>query len=311
MKRRLTWCTFAAGLASAATLAGAAIAQEAPSAYPSRNVTLVVPQAAGGPPDVVARLVSTPLSEILGKPIVIENRPGASASIGAAAVAKAAPDGYTLLCIEITVVVAPSLVAKVAYDPATDFAPDRQRRPLLADHGRQQQDAGSEPEGVHRAGPRQADELKFASSGIGSPPHLGAQAFMQATGIEMSACPLPRHRARRDGYRRRPYRSDLRQPRHRRSPAQGRPGPHPRRYRPAALPSLPDIPTFKEIGHDLGGLDDGVWFGLAAPAGTPGTDHRQAQRRREPRARRSRRSAADRDARTSSPKAASPRCWAS
>ena len=95
-------------------------AQEAASAYPSRNITLIVPQAAGGPPDVVARLVATPLAELLGRPVIIENRPGASASIGAAAVAKAPADGYTLLFIEITVVVAPSLITRVAYDPATD-----------------------------------------------------------------------------------------------------------------------------------------------------------------------------------------------
>ena len=71
-----------AGASLLAGCASAVLAQEPVSAFPSRNITLIVPQAAGGPPDVVARLVATPLSELIGKPVIIENRAGASASIG-------------------------------------------------------------------------------------------------------------------------------------------------------------------------------------------------------------------------------------
>lgn len=259
----------ALALAAFALGTGGASAQEAASAYPSRNITLVVPQAAGGPPDVMARLVATPLAEILGKPIVIENRPGASASIGAAAVAKAAPDGYTLLFIEITVVVAPSIVAKVAYNPATDFAPIANvARSWLTMVVSNKTPAANLKEFIAAARARPGD-LKFASSGVGSPPHLGGLAFLQAADIKMSHVPyrgtapavtdivgnhietifvsLATAEAQYKGGQVRIF---------------GVTGPQ-------RFPVLPDIPTFKEQGIDLGGVDDGVWFGLAAPAGTP------------------------------------------
>lgn len=269
MQPRQTRSVIAAAMAISALLAGPAAAQEAPSAYPSRNITLVVPQAAGGPPDVIARLVATPLAEILGKPIVIENRPGASASIGAAAVAKAAPDGYTLLFIEITVVVAPSLVAKVAYNPTTDFAPViNVARSWLTMVVSNNTPASNLKEfiALARAKP---NELKFASSGIGSPPHLGGQAFVQATGIQMSHVPYrgtaPAVTDIVGGHIETIFVSLAT------AEAQAKAG----QVRifgvtgPQRFPALPDVPTFKELGHDLGGLDDGVWFGLAAPAGTP------------------------------------------
>jgi tripartite-type tricarboxylate transporter receptor subunit TctC len=92
--------------------------------YPARQITLVVPFAPGGPADFLGRLVGQKMSEDLGQQIVVDNRPGANTIIGAQAVAKAAPDGYTLLmAIDGTLVMNPFLYSKLAYDPFKDFAP--------------------------------------------------------------------------------------------------------------------------------------------------------------------------------------------
>src|SRR5499433_2270904 len=92
--------------------------------YPSRQITLVVPFAPGGPADFLGRLIGQKMSEDLGQQIVVDNRPGANTIIGAQAVAKANPDGYTLLmAIDGTLVMNPLLYSKLAYDPFKDFAP--------------------------------------------------------------------------------------------------------------------------------------------------------------------------------------------
>jgi len=269
MKRRFAWQMAVGVVGIISALTAPARSQEAPSAYPSRNITLVVPQAAGGPPDVVARLVATPLAEFMGRPIIIENRPGASASIGASAVAKAAPDGYTLLFIEITVVVAPSLVAKVAYDPTTDFAPIANvARSWLTMVVSNNTPANNLKEFIDLARAKPG-ELKYGSSGIGSPPHLGGQAFAQATGIQMSHVPYrgtaPAVTDVVGGH------IDTILVSFATAEAQAKGG-QVRVFAvagPQRFPALPDVPTFRELGYDLGGVDDGSWFGLAAPAGTP------------------------------------------
>ena len=93
-------------------------------AYPTRNITLVVPFAPGGPADLLARLIGQKLGEDLGQQIVVDNRPGANTILGAQAVARAKPDGYTLLmAIDGTLVMNPFLYQKLAYDPFKDFAP--------------------------------------------------------------------------------------------------------------------------------------------------------------------------------------------
>ena len=108
-----------AGLAAAAPLA---CAQEPAEGFPSRAITLVIPYPAGGPPDIAARIVGPALGDILGKPVVIENRPGASTALANGSVARAAPDGYTLLAVDMSFTVAPYLVS-ISYDPIEDFAP--------------------------------------------------------------------------------------------------------------------------------------------------------------------------------------------
>ena len=108
------------GVAALLALASPSFAQT----YPTRSITLIVPFAPGGPADVLGRLIGQKMSEDLGQQVVIDNRPGANTIIGAQAVAKAKPDGYTLLlAIDGTLVMNPFLYSKLAYDPFKDFEP--------------------------------------------------------------------------------------------------------------------------------------------------------------------------------------------
>src|SRR5439155_1293914 len=132
----------------ALVLAGSSFAQ--PSGYPNRPVKMVAPFAPGGPVDVVARVLAPKLSERLGQQFYVENHPGGSGNIGTALVARAPPDGYTVLVISSTLVVNPSLFARLGFDTTTDLAPvslgraarrtdarrSRRRRSRVRDHPR-------------------------------------------------------------------------------------------------------------------------------------------------------------------------------
>ena len=101
-----------------------AAAQERPDAFPTRSIKIVVPFPAGGPSDVLARMIGQKMSEDWGQPVVVENRPGANTVLGAQQVAKAAPDGYTLLmAIDSTLAMNQYLYRTPPYDPFTDFVP--------------------------------------------------------------------------------------------------------------------------------------------------------------------------------------------
>ncbi len=112
---------------AALTLAAAGVSlAQAPraAAYPGKSIRIVVPFAAGGTSDVLARTIGLKLSEAWGQPVIVENRPGADGNLGAEAVAKSSPDGYTLLIIDIsTLTVSPLVMAKMLYDPLQDLAP--------------------------------------------------------------------------------------------------------------------------------------------------------------------------------------------
>jgi tripartite-type tricarboxylate transporter receptor subunit TctC len=151
--------------------------------YPSKIVRIIVPFAAGGPTDVVARLVGQKLSERLGQQFIVENQSGAGGNIGMGAAARAAGDGYTILFVSSSYVVNPSLYHKVPYDPAKDFVPITKAaaapNALIVNPS---VPANSVKELVNLI---KADPTKFtiASPGIGTTPHLSIELFKQAFGL--------------------------------------------------------------------------------------------------------------------------------
>lgn len=171
-------------LLMAGSLAAAAHAQ-----YPSKPVRLVVPFAPGGPVDTIARAMSPKLAEALGQQIVIDNRPGAGSIIGTDAVAKAAPDGHTLLIISSSIAINPSIYRKMPYDPARNFVPITQLATsalIVVVHP--SVPARSIKDLIALAKARRG-ELIYASSGTGSAPHLSVELFKSMTGTQMVHVP--------------------------------------------------------------------------------------------------------------------------
>jgi tripartite-type tricarboxylate transporter receptor subunit TctC len=156
--------------------------------YPSKPVRIIVGFAAGGPSDIVARVMAQQLSERLGRQVVVENRAGATGTIGAEVVAKAPPDGYSLyLASQTTHAVAPYMYSKVGYDPIKDFAPVSlvSHNPLLA-VVHPSLGVKSIKELVALAKKRPG-ELNFATGGQGSSPHMSVELLKSLTGINMVA----------------------------------------------------------------------------------------------------------------------------
>jgi tripartite-type tricarboxylate transporter receptor subunit TctC len=156
--------------------------------YPSKPVRMVVGFAAGGPSDIVARLVAQQLTDRLGRQVVVENRAGATGTIGAEVVAKAPPDGHSLyLASQTTHAVAPYMYAKVGYDPLKDFATVVlvSHNPLLA-VVHPSLGVKSIKELVALAKKRPGD-LNFATGGQGSSPHMSVELLKSLTGIRMEA----------------------------------------------------------------------------------------------------------------------------
>ena len=174
----------------AAVLLWTSIPVLAQEAYPSRPVKFVVPFAAGGPLDVTARLVAQKLTEQWAKPVVVENQAGGSGSIGAAAVARAAPDGYTLLfTVDIPLTMYPAVAKQVPYNPRTDF------RPVAAvarsDNGLFVNPAlgVSTVKELVELAKKQPGKLTFSSAGIAAPAHFAGELFKAIAGIEMTHVP--------------------------------------------------------------------------------------------------------------------------
>jgi len=253
-----------------ALIAGAPVqAQESAATYPSRTITLLVGFAAGGPTDVIARAVAAPLAEELGRPVIVENRPGGGGSTAAQALSRAAPDGYTLGSFDIAMIVGPSIVAGATYDPIKDFRPIvLSARTPLSFVGANALPAKTVGEIIALAKAK-PDELKLAHSGVGSPPHLGAAAFLQATGTKMTLVPYrgaaPAIQDIVAGHVGLLFTAPST------SIALGRDG----KVRILGvtgyqrMKSMPEVPTLRESGVDMGGIDENQWFGIAAPAGTP------------------------------------------
>lgn len=156
--------------------------------YPSKSVRMVVPWAAGGPADVVGRLLFERLSERLKQPVIIDNRPGAAGAIGAAAVAKAPPDGYTLVfTVDATLTVAPVINPNTPFDPVADFAPVSLA--LEALQALIVNPALPVTTVAELASLAKKQPLNFASGGLASPGHLSMLLFSAEAGIEMTHVP--------------------------------------------------------------------------------------------------------------------------
>jgi tripartite-type tricarboxylate transporter receptor subunit TctC len=182
----LARCAVALGVLLAAVLC----ADTARAQWPERQITMIACFPAGGGTDIAARLVNTQLGEALGKPVIVENRGGAGGSIGTAFVARAAPDGYTLLVCSSAFVVNPSLYANVTYDPHKDFAPIMV---LGASPNAFVVPAQSPIKSMRefldkaKASP---GKLNWTSPGAGTTPHLAGEVLKLRTGIDMVHIPF-------------------------------------------------------------------------------------------------------------------------
>jgi tripartite-type tricarboxylate transporter receptor subunit TctC len=244
-------------------VAGGALAQ---ADYPNRPIRLIVTVPPGGAADFIARLVGAKLAESLGQAVLVENRGGAGGTIATDAVAKAAPDGYTLLQNSITTHgVGPHLYSKLPYDPVKDFAPVSGLAVLpliMAVNADLPVSSVRELIGFSRS-----NALNFASSGNGGAPHMAAELFKSVTGAAITHVPY-----KGSG----PAVADLVGGRvqimfdaapsliqHVRSGKL--------RVLAAASPQrnrlLPEVPTFAELGHPKVAVS--LWYGVLAPAGTP------------------------------------------
>jgi tripartite-type tricarboxylate transporter receptor subunit TctC len=157
--------------------------------YPNRPVRIVVPVAAGGNVDIIARALAEQLSTAMGQPFVVENRPGASSLLGTQLVARAPADGYTLLAISNTYVSAPAIVASPGYDPVADFAPVSLtcRIPMvLVVNPNSPARSVQELIALARAKP---GELSYATSGNGSTGHIAAEVFSRSAGVKLLHVP--------------------------------------------------------------------------------------------------------------------------
>jgi tripartite-type tricarboxylate transporter receptor subunit TctC len=158
--------------------------------YPTRPIRLVVPSSAGaGVTDIMARLVGRHLSARIGQQIVIDNRPGASGILGSEVVSRAAPDGYTLLIANVSLVVNPFLYPKMPYDPLTDFMPVTMVNSaplLLVVHPSIAARSVTELITYAKSHPGQ---LNYGSGGLGSTPYLAAELFKSLSGIDVLHVP--------------------------------------------------------------------------------------------------------------------------
>jgi tripartite-type tricarboxylate transporter receptor subunit TctC len=250
---------------SCALAAGAAIAQS----YPSKAVRIVVPQLPGGGNDTIARMIGQKLTVSLKQQVVVDNRPGAGGLIAAELVAKAAPDGYTLLLANVaTMAIIPNVQKKVPYDPLKDFEPVSlvATAPLLVVvHPSLPVNSIKQLIALAKARPAQ---LNYASNGVGSSTHLATEMFVMMAGIRMVHVPYKGLSAAT---------SDLMSGQVQvmfSSAVAMMPQVKAGRLRAIAMTgakrsaAIPGVPTVAEAG--LPDYEAGSWYGIAAPAGTPG-----------------------------------------
>jgi tripartite-type tricarboxylate transporter receptor subunit TctC len=246
----------------------ASVALSAAAAWPEKSVNVIVPFPAGGSTDMIARAMAQHMGEKLGQPFVVDNRPGATGTIGATAVKRAAPDGYTLLVASLgPFVIAPHLVKNIPYDAVKDFdyisLPVQAPNVLVASPAQKARTVAD----VIAALKAQPGKISFASSGNGSSDHLSAELFWQQSGTSGLHIPY------KGGA---PAINDL---------LGGQVDfsfqnvnavlPHIRAGKLRAIavtgdkrsPVLPDVPTLAEAG--VKGAEIYSWQGMAAPRGLP------------------------------------------
>lgn len=255
-------------LASTGLVAVALAHAAEPPEYPARPVKLVVPYSAGSGMDLLARVIGQELGSRMRQPFVIENKPGAAGNLGTSLVARAAPDGQTLLMQISTLVINPSIYRNLGWSPQKDFQPVAlvARGTPVALAVSPGVDARSVPALVALA-KAQPKRLNYASPGVGTPQQIAMELFMRRTGIELLHVPF---RSTADIF------SQMMAgevhitflPIHLAVP-QARQG----KLRILAVdgarrwPDSPDVPTFSELG--LGEVEVAPWYGILAPAGTP------------------------------------------
>ncbi|OGA39582.1 MAG: hypothetical protein A3G24_23940 [Betaproteobacteria bacterium RIFCSPLOWO2_12_FULL_62_13] len=235
--------------------------------FPSKPIRLIVPFSTGGSADTLARTTQTPLSEVLGQPIVIDNRGGASGTIGTDLAAKAQPDGHTILLVTTTYTVIPSLMKKLPYDPRKDLAPVSlvvSQPNILAVHPSVPAKTVKELVALAKAKP---NTLNFAGGGNGSSPHLSGELLKIVAGVQITHVPYkgsgPAVTDLIGGHVHMMFAGPLAFEQHIKAG----------RLRALAVaankrsPILPQVPTMAEAGYP--GIETGTWFAILAPANTP------------------------------------------
>jgi tripartite-type tricarboxylate transporter receptor subunit TctC len=228
---------------------------------------MVVPFAAGGVVDTTARLLAPKMSEALGQPLVIDNRPGAGGNVAADFVAKAPPDGYTVLITTHGHAISPGLYQKLPYDAVAAFAPITQiASSFLVLVANPKVSAATVRELVDLARARPG-KLNYGSTGLGAPPHLVGELFRQTTAIEVVHVPYkgdaPMYQALLAGevdFAFGPLGNAIQHMRAGKLRALGM-------TNPQRSSAIPDVPTMVEAG--VPGFELTGWLGLFAPAGAP------------------------------------------
>jgi tripartite-type tricarboxylate transporter receptor subunit TctC len=252
-----------------AVLAAAALPRPASAAdgYPNHTVRLVVPYPPGGGNDALGRLVAQRLASVLGQAVVVENKPGADGNLGTAQVARAKPDGYTLVLGFVANMAMTPNMGAVGFDPLKDFAPIglvAQAHQVLVVNPELPARTVAELVALARAEP---DRLNYASGGNGSPLHLAAELFKLTTKASMQHIPYkgssPAATAVIGGEAQVMFGGVVSTlPFVRSGRLRALAVTSPRR-----LEAVPDIPTLDELGYK--GVEAASWYGLFAPAGTP------------------------------------------
>ncbi|HVK94868.1 MAG TPA: tripartite tricarboxylate transporter substrate binding protein BugD [Noviherbaspirillum sp.] len=252
---------FVAGLALVASTAAYA------QSYPTKTVTMIVPFAAGGPTDTVARLVSQSMGKTLGQQIVVENVGGAGGTIGAARVAKSNPDGYTIFLHHIGHSTAPSLYRKLAYSATDSFETIGLVTDVPMTFVARKDFPAKDFKELLAYVKANKDKVSYANAGVGSASHLCGMLFMSAVGVNLTTVPYkgtgPAMNDLLGGQ------VDFMCDQTTNTTSQIKSGKI-KVYgvtTKTRVPSLPDVPTLHEAG--LPNFEVAVWHGLYAPKGTP------------------------------------------